>query len=135
MRDDDALFRLDTGGSQDVTEAVGELLDLGIGEVARVRPERDPLTSPFLDACIQEVLGDIELFGVHDGHGPMIGASMPIRPPAEMTWEEARDAQEKAWIALLPIGAVEVLVVLSPSDGDDTVEPSDGAAGNGGGAS
>ena len=32
---------------------------------------------------------------------------MPIRPLAEMTWEEARDAQEKAWIALLPIGAVE----------------------------
>ena len=111
---------------------------------------------------------------------------MPIRPLAEMTWEEARDAQEKAWIALLPIGAVEahgphlpirtdglttfqeaggpkayfgfpadasaeegaatlrvlvaiveeaVLVVLSPSDGDDTVEPSHGAAGNGGGAS
>lgn len=60
---------------------------------------------------------------------------MPIRPLAEMTWEEARDAQEKAWIALLPIGAVEVLVVLSPSDGDDTVEPSDGAAGDGGGAS
>ena len=32
---------------------------------------------------------------------------MPIRPLAEMTWEEARDAQRKAWIALLPIGAVE----------------------------
>ncbi len=32
---------------------------------------------------------------------------MPIRPLAEMTWEEARDAQRKAWLALLPIGAVE----------------------------
>ncbi len=32
---------------------------------------------------------------------------MPIRPLAEMTWEEARDMQEKAWVALLPIGAVE----------------------------
>lgn len=32
---------------------------------------------------------------------------MPIRPLAKMTWEEARDAQRKAWIAVLPIGAVE----------------------------
>ena len=32
---------------------------------------------------------------------------MPIRPLADMTWEEARDAQKKPWIALLPIGAVE----------------------------
>ncbi len=32
---------------------------------------------------------------------------MPIRPLAEMTWEEARDAQKNAWIGLLPLGAVE----------------------------
>ncbi len=32
---------------------------------------------------------------------------MPIRPLAEMTWEEARDAQSEPWIGLLPIGAVE----------------------------
>ena len=32
---------------------------------------------------------------------------MSIRPLAEMTWEEARDAQREAWIALLPVGAVE----------------------------
>lgn len=32
---------------------------------------------------------------------------MPIRPLAELTWEEARDAQEPGWIAVLPVGAVE----------------------------
>ena len=32
---------------------------------------------------------------------------MSIRPLAHMTWEEARDVQEKPWIAVLPIGAVE----------------------------
>ena len=32
---------------------------------------------------------------------------MPVRPLAEMTWEEVRDVHSKSWIGLLPIGAVE----------------------------
>jgi len=32
---------------------------------------------------------------------------MPIRPLAEMTWEEVRAVHAKPWIVLLPIGAVE----------------------------
>ena len=31
---------------------------------------------------------------------------MPIRPLAEMTWEEVRAVHAKPWIVLLPIGGV-----------------------------
>jgi len=63
------MLGLHPGVQEDAPEPVCEVLDVRVGEGARLREEGGVLAQPLLDARVQEVLGDVQAFRRHLGHG------------------------------------------------------------------
>ena len=68
-RYDDPLLRLDTSTAQRATKAIRQRLNFSIREIPFIGQESRPVSLPFLNTGVEEVAGDIELFGGLKGHG------------------------------------------------------------------
>ena len=53
---------------EDVGEAIGQPLDLPIGEIAVGQPQRDALAAPLGDALVEQPGREVELLGRNEGH-------------------------------------------------------------------
>ena len=59
--DEDALLRAHPEADEGLGKAVGELLDLAVGELAKGAPQGDALTTALGDPPVEEILGDVEV--------------------------------------------------------------------------
>ncbi len=64
-RDDHPLLGLHARSAERMGEAAGARIDLGVGQIAGVRAERDSIAAPFAHPIGQEPVGDVELLGNH----------------------------------------------------------------------
>src|SRR5207245_4954884 len=66
--DHDALLGLDAALGEYVAEPIGQRLDLPVGERPLVGEHGRPMALPFTHAGVEEVVGDVELFGRLEAH-------------------------------------------------------------------
>ena len=64
-----ALFGQDARALEKVGEPAGHGLHLGVGEIARRGPQRDPVAATLPDPVVEEVIGDVEGFLWRERHG------------------------------------------------------------------
>jgi len=68
QRQEDPLLAPQAETGEDVGEAVGQPLDLAVGELAVGQPQRDALAAPLGDALVEQPGREVELLGRNEGH-------------------------------------------------------------------
>ena len=82
--DDHALLRRHARRAEHVGIAVGQRLNLAVGEAARVGDQRGPVSPPFTHPGVEEPVGDVELGGKLVRHGVVSGVCHPERSEGAM---------------------------------------------------